>query len=545
MIADLNAGAEDRGQTAASIEASGEQPAAGDVRRVITASSLGTLFEWYDFFIYGTLAASGIIGRVFFPSDNEQLQTLLAWAGFAVGFGFRPLGAVVFGYLGDRFGRKHTFIVTILLMGIATAGVGLVPSYAAIGWAAPALIILLRILQGLALGGEYGGAAIYVAEHSPAGKRGFFTSFIQASVGAGFFLSLVVVLACKGSMPGEAWDDWGWRVPFLLSLVLLAISLWMRVKLSESPVFQAMKAAGKTSKNPLRESFTYPGNGRRLVLALFGTAAGLTVIWFTAMFTTLGLLQNAMHVEQSVAQILVGGAALMGLGWFVLFGRLSDRTGRKRLIVTGYALTLVLLFPLYWVIGSAANPALTRAAAQAPVVVSGPDCGFNPFAERQDGECGRLLAYLSKRGIAYDLQEASAVAMTVGGTDVVGRSDADLDAALTRAGYPLGKVTPSPGNIAIIFLAIMALTALSGATYGPVAALLTELFPPRIRYSSMSIPYHFGTGYFGGLLPFVEQYIVARTGNPYAGLWYSWGVVAMALLVTMLLLRERDLLKDG
>lgn len=524
---------------------SAAKPSAKDVRTIITASSLGTLFEWYDFFIYGTLAASGIIGSTFFPAGNAQMQTLLAWAGFAVGFGFRPLGAVVFGYLGDKFGRKHTFIFTIVLMGIATAGVGLVPSYSAIGWLAPALIILLRVCQGLALGGEYGGAAIYVAEHSPAGKRGFYTSFIQASVGAGFFLSLVVVLACKGSMPAETWESWGWRVPFLLSLVLLAISLWMRVKLSESPVFQAMKAAGKTAKNPLMESFTYPGNGRRLFIALFGIAAGLTVIWFTAMFTTLGFLRNAMHVEENVVQIIVGASAAMSLGWFVLFGRLSDRIGRKRLIVAGYALTLVLLFPLYWVMGAAANPHLTRAAEQAPIVVSGPDCGFNPFAKQQDNECSRLLDYLSKRGIAYKLIEAPEVGMTIGSGRTTGWSEAELDAALTEAGYPLGTVTPTTGNIAIILLAIMALAALSGATYGPVAALLTELFPAHIRYSSMSIPYHFGTGYFGGMLPFVEQYIVARTGDPYAGLWYSWCVVAMALIVTASLLRERDLHKDG
>ncbi len=526
-------------------QAEAVKPSSKDVRRVITASSLGTLFEWYDFFIYGTLAASGVIGATFFPAGNETMQTLLAWAGFAVGFGFRPLGAVVFGYLGDKFGRKHTFIVTIVLMGVATAGVGLVPSYAAIGWLAPVLIILLRICQGLALGGEYGGAAIYVAEHSPSGKRGFYTSFIQASVGAGFFLSLVVVLACKGAMPADVWDSWGWRVPFLLSLILLAISLWMRVKLSESPVFQAMKAAGKTAKNPLVESFTYPGNGRRLFIALFGIAAGLTVIWFTAMFTTLGFLRNAMHVEESIVQLIVGAGALMGLGWFVLFGRLSDRIGRKRLIVTGYALTLALIFPLYWAMGAAANPHLTRAAQEAPIVVSGPDCAFNPFAKQQDNACGRILDYLSKRGIAYKLTEAPEVSVTVGGASVTGRSDAELDAALAEAGYPLGTVRPPAGNIAIIFLAIMALAALSGATYGPVAALLTELFPPRIRYSSMSIPYHFGTGYFGGMLPFVEQYIVARTGDPYAGLWYSWCVVAMALLVTLFLLRERDLVKDG
>jgi len=517
---------------------------AKDVRSVITASSLGTLFEWYDFFIYGTLAASGIIGQVFFPSGNAQMQTLLAWAGFAVGFGFRPLGAMVFGYFGDKFGRKYTFIVTILLMGVATAGVGLVPSYATIGWAAPALIILLRILQGLALGGEYGGAAIYVAEHSPPGKRGFYTSFIQASVGAGFFLSLVVVLVCKGLIPADAWESWGWRVPFLLSLVLLAISLWMRVKLSESPVFEAMKAAGKTSKNPIRESFTYPGNGRRLFVALFGIAAGLTVIWFTAMFTTLGYLQRAMHVDETVAQMIVGGAALMGLGWFILFGRLSDKIGRKRLIVTGYALTLLMLFPLYGVIGSAANPALTLAAEKTPVVVAGPDCSFNPFDKIQAGACGKILDHLSKRGIPYSLTESGAVTISIGRNSVAGHGGAEIDAALVAAGYPMGTVTPSNGNIVVILLAILALTALSGATYGPVAALLCELFPARIRYSSMSIPYHFGTGYFGGMLPFVEQYIVARTGDPQAGLWYSWIVVAMALLVTLFFFHEKDLIKD-
>jgi MFS family permease len=514
------------------------------LRQVITASSLGTLFEWYDFFIYGTLAASGIIGSVFFPAGGSQLQTLLAWAGFAVGFGFRPLGAVIFGYLGDRFGRKHTFILTIFLMGAATAGIGLIPSYSVIGWLAPALIIVLRITQGLALGGEYGGAAIYVAEHSPAGKRGFHTSFIQASVGAGFFLSLLVVLVCKWSMTPEVWRAWGWRVPFVLSLALLAISLWMRIRLAESPVFQAMKAAGTTAKNPLLESFTYPGNGRRLILALFGIAAGLTVIWFTAMFTTLGFLRNAMHVEETVAQIVVGLGAAIGIVWFVAFGRLSDRIGRKPLIVGGYAATLLLMFPLFWLIGSAANPNLIRAAEVAPIVVSGPDCKLNPFRRSHENPCGHLLDYLSKRGIKYRVADANVVGLKVGSNRVAGWSETELDEALTSAGYPLGKVRPSLRNLAIILVAILALTALSGATYGPVAALLTELFPPRIRYSSMSIPYHFGTGYFGGFLPFVEQYIVARTGNPISGLWYSWCVVAMALVVTLLLLHERDLLKN-
>ncbi len=520
------------------------QPSPKEIRTVVSASSLGTLFEWYDFFIYGTLAASGIIGRTFFPTGNEQMQTLLAWAGFAVGFGFRPLGAAVFGYLGDKLGRKYTFLVTITLMGVATAGVGFVPSYAAIGWLAPTLIIFLRILQGMALGGEYGGAAIYVAEHSPAGRRGFYTSFIQASVGAGFFLSLVVVLACKWSMSAEAWNDWGWRVPFLLSILLLAMSLWMRVKLSESPVFTAMKAAGKTAKNPLKESFTYPGNRPRLFLALFGIAAGFTVIWFTAMFTTLSFLRNAMHVEETAAQMIVGAGAIMGLGWFILFGHLSDRIGRKKLIVWGYALTLALIFPLFWLLGSAANPDMARAAARAPVVVSAPSCGYDAFAEKQKDACGGVLQHLSRKGVAYSLVTAPETGVSIGGTPLPGWSGPELDAALTRVGYPLGTITPSGGDIAVILFVILVLTALSGATYGPVAALLSELFPPQIRYSSMSIPYHFGTGYFGGFLPFVEQYIVARTGDPYAGLWYSWGVVAMALVVTMLLLRERDLIKD-
>lgn len=521
-----------------------QTPSARDVRSVVAASSLGTLFEWYDFFIYGTLAASGIIGRTFFPSGNEQLQTLLAWAGFAVGFGFRPLGAIVFGYFGDRFGRKHTFILTIVLMGLATAGVGLVPSYAAIGWLAPALILLMRVVQGLALGGEYGGAAIYVAEHAPAGRRGFFTSFIQAGVGAGFFLSLVAVLACKGSMSAQLWSTWGWRIPFLLSLVLLAISLWMRLRLSESPVFQAMKASGTISKNPFLESFTYPGNVRRLTVALFGVAAGLTVIWFTAMFSTLGFLRNAMHVDESVAQVIVGASAVLGIGFFILAGDLSDRIGRKRLLVTGYVLTLILLFPLFWLMGAAANPALTDAARTAPVVVSGPHCAFDPFAKVQASGCARALDYLSKRGVGYSVREAPQVAIAIGDARVPYSTDDTLGARLTDAGYPLGTVSPGIGSMAVIFLAIMLLTALSGLTYGPVAALLTELFPARIRYSSMSIPYHFGTGYFGGMLPFFEQYIVVRSGNPYAGLWYSWGVVAMALAVTVFMLRERDLVKD-
>src|SRR5687767_596194 len=348
-------------------------------RLVIGASSVGTVFEWYDFFIYGTLAASGIIGRTFFPAGNETLQTLLAWAGFAVGFGFRPLGAILFGYMGDRLGRKYTFLVTITLMGLATAGVGLVPSAASIGLAAPILIILLRIMQGLALGGEYGGAAIYVAEHAPPGKAGFYTSFIQASVVGGFVLSLAVVLGTRGMISAEAWDAWGWRIPFLFSILLLAVSLWMRLKLAESPVFKELKEAGECAANPFKESFTYPGNLKRLFVALFGIAAGLTVIWYTAMFTTLSLLQNTMRVEATTAQLIVGLGAFAGCGWYILFGRLSDRVGRKKPIVIGYALTLLLLFPIFWLMGSAANPGLAEASRRAPVTIQRASCDFDPF----------------------------------------------------------------------------------------------------------------------------------------------------------------------
>ena len=512
-------------------------PSRKDIQLIITASSLGTIFEWYDFFIYGTLAASGIIGRTFFPAQSELLQTLYAWAGFAVGFGFRPLGAILFGFLGDKLGRKYTFLVTITLMGLATAGVGLVPSAATIGLAAPFVVIGLRILQGLALGGEYGGAAIYVAEHSPPGRSGYFTSFIQASVAGGFILSLAVVLLAKAVMPAGMWDAWGWRVPFVFSLVLLGVSLWMRLKLSESPVFKQMKAAGETAKNPFTESFTYPGNLKRLFVALFGIAAGLTVIWYTAMFTVLSFLQGTMRVQETAAQLIVGFGALGGLGFFVLFGWLSDRVGRKTPIVIGYALTLVLLFPIFWVMGSAANPELAHAAKRAPVVVSGPACQYDLFPAKPT-ECRRLLDYLSKKGVPYTKAHTPVTLVLIGGVGVDDLSDAGLDAALANGGYDLRPVVPSPGNIVLILLAILALSALAGITYGPVAALLSEMFPPRIRYSSMSIPYHFGTGYFGGFLPLISQVIVARTGNPYAGLWYTIAVVAMALVVTLYGLEE-------
>jgi MFS family permease len=512
--------------------------AAKDMRLIIGASSAGTIFEWYDFFIYGTLAS--LIGKAFFPSDNAVLQTLLVWAGFAVGFGFRPLGAVLFGYLGDRLGRKYTFLVTVTLMGIATAGVGLIPTAEKIGIAAPILVIFLRILQGLALGGEYGGAAVYVAEHSPQGRSGFFTSFIQASVVGGFVLSLIVVLVSKMLIPEAVWTDWGWRVPFLLSLLLLAASLWMRVKLSESPIYQEMKEQGELSGNPIKEAFTYPGNRKRIFVALFGIAAGLTVIWYSAMFTGLTLLVGPMRVEETAAEIIVGVSAAIGMAFFVYFGHLSDRIGRRKPIIIGYVLTLVLLFPLFWTIGEAANPGHHDAARSAPVTVSANGCDFDPFAAKQKTPCAKILGQLTKLGVHYEVLASGAYGdgtvtpqLSIGDNRLSVSDPAALQPALEAAGYDFTPQTPTPGRIAVIMFCLITLSALSGMTYGPVAALLAEMFPPAIRYSSLSIPYHLGTGYFGGFLPLIAGYIVAVTGDPYAGLWYPFAVVAMALIVCL------------
>jgi len=505
-------------------------------RLIISASALGTIFEWYDFYIYGVLAP--IIGRTFFPTDNPTVELLYSLAGFAIGFGFRPLGAALFGYLGDKLGRKYTFVATIVLMGAATAGVGLTPSAASIGVAAPVILILLRIAQGLALGGEYGGAAIYVAEHAPMGKRGFYTSFIQAGVIGGFILSLIVVVVTQMIVGKEAWDVWGWRVPFIFSLALLAISLWMRLMLRESPVFTAMKKAGGQSPNPLKEAFTYPGNKRRMLVAMIGIAAGFTVIAYTVMFQALYFLQNSLHISPGIAQLLVGGSAFAGMAAFIFFGWLSDRVGRKKPIIIGYALVLLLLMPLYHFMGSVANPALYQAAERTPVVVAGPDCTFDPFAKVQPSDCGKLLDHFSKRGVPYEKAESSRTAVTIGGVPVRDLSTAGLDAALTTQGYDFGTVQPDWPRAMLLFLALLLLWTLSGATYGPVAALLSEYFPARIRYSSLSIPYHIGTGYFGGFLPLVSQYIVARTGDPYAGLWYTMAVVAVALLTCLIALPE-------
>jgi MFS family permease len=509
-------------------------------RLVIVASSLGTVFEWYDFFVYGTLAA--LIGKLFFPAASESAGFLLALATFGVGFGVRPVGALVFGVLGDRLGRKYTFLVTITLMGLATAAIGFLPTFSEIGMAAPILLVALRAIQGLALGGEYGGAAIYVAEHAPQNKRGYYTSFIQGSVVGGFILSLAVVLGTTALIGQEAWEAWGWRVPFLFSLLLLAVSLWIRMKLSESPVFKEMKEAGELAKNPLKESFDSWAKVRRLFAAMIGIAAGLTVIWYTAQFQAMYFLQNALRVDDTLARLIVGIGAIFSLGWFILFGWWSDKVGRKKPMIIGYVLTIFLMFPLFHAMANLANPELSEAMEKNPVVVTGSDCRFNPFAQKgQVTACGKVLDVLSKKGVAYTKIAGapySLPSVTMGGKAVDASKPEALEAALKVAGYKLDKVTPPFANIIGLILCIIAIGALSGLTYGPVASFLVELFPARVRYTSMSIPYHIGTGYFGGFLPFISQYIVARTGDPFAGLWYTIAVVVVALVVMIFFLPE-------
>jgi MFS family permease len=508
-------------------------------RLVIVASSLGTMFEWYDFFVYGILAS--LLGKLFFTTGNPSTELLFSLLAFAVGFFFRPLGAIIFGILGDKVGRKYTFLVTITLMGGATAAIGLLPTQAAIGIAAPILLITLRALQGMALGGEYGGAAIYVAEHAPPGKRGMYTSWIQISVVGGFLMAVLVVLACRHAMSKETFEAWGWRLPFILSLIMLAISIYIRLQLSESPIFQAMKKAGTTATNPFRESFSTWANSKLVLIALFGVAAGLTVVYYTSQFGTLYFLQGTARVAEEEALLYMAIGAALAAPLYIAFGWISDHVGRKKLLLLGYALALVLIFPIFHLMAYAANPALGRATQTAPITLEMSEaCTFKVFAAKQTTPCSKAMAYLAKRGISYTKSPADfgeTVRLRIGATQIDGFDEAQIQAALIAAGYP-DKANPAEKRPLLIIFAIAVMVALSAMTYGQVAAILVELFPARIRYTSMSVPYHIGTGYFGGFLPFISQYIVVKTGDAYAGLWYTIGVLVMAFLVTLFFLPE-------
>ena len=528
-------------------------------RLVILASSVGTVIEWYDFYLYGSLAA--IITAQFFSGVNETTGFIFALMAFAAGFAVRPFGAIVFGRLGDLWGRKNTFLVTMMLMGLSTFVVGLLPSYAAIGIAAPVVLILMRLIQGLALGGEYGGAATYVAEHAPPGKRGFYTSFIQITATAGLMLSLVVILGVRSWLGEEAFADWGWRLPFLVSILLLGVSLWIRLKLNESPAFQRMKEEGRGSSTPLKDSFGDWRNLKIVLVALLGLAAGQAVVWYTGQFYALFFLERVLKVDGPTANTLVAVALLLATPFFVFWGWLSDRIGRKPIILAGCLIAALTYFPLFHALTEAANPRLAAATAEAPITVHADpaDCSlqFDPVGRTVfNSSCDVAKSYLARAGIDYENVAAppGAIAQVRIGDTVIEsfrggelsiddfRSrktawDASLAEALTGAGYP-AAADPTEVNkplvIAILFVLVFYVTMV----YGPIAAALVEMFPTRIRYTSMSLPYHIGNGWFGGFLPTTAFAMVAATGNIYYGLWYPILIALLTVVVGFLFVKE-------
>ena len=531
--------------TAGSVPADAAAGARQNPKLVIAASSLGTVFEWYDFYLYGLLA--GIISVQFFSGVNETTGFILALAAFAAGFAVRPFGALVFGRLGDVVGRKYTFLVTMALMGLSTFAVGLLPSYASIGVAAPVALVTLRLLQGLALGGEYGGAATYVAEHAPDNRRGLYTSFIQTTATFGLFAALLVVIGLRTWLGEEAFADWGWRVPFLISIVLLGISLWIRMQLEESPVFQEMKAQGTTSKRPLSEAFGEWRNLKWVLVALLGAVAGQAVVWYTGQFYALFFLERVLQVEGATANILIAIALAIGTPFFVFFGWLSDWIGRKKIIMAGLALSIVGYFPLFSALTDAANPALAEAQARAPVTVHAAPatCAFqfDPVGGQSFDTTGCDVAKsaLAKAGIPYANAADGAGEITVGERtiepgDLATYADR-IAAAVAEAGYPAAADPARIDRVRVVAI-LTALVLLVTMVYGPIAALLVELFPSRIRYSAMSLPYHIGNGWFGGFLPTVSFAMVAATGNIYFGLWYPVAIAALTLVVGLLFLPE-------
>ena len=529
-----------------------------DERFVILASSLGTVFEWYDFYLYGSLAS--IIGAQFFSAYPPATRDIFALLAFAAGFLVRPFGAIVFGRIGDIVGRKYTFLVTILIMGLSTFIVGLLPNAATIGFAAPVILIALRLAQGLALGGEYGGAATYVAEHAPNGKRGYYTSFIQTTATLGLFLSLLVILFTRTILGEADFALWGWRVPFLVSVALLAVSVWIRLRLNESPVFQKMKDEGKSSKAPLTEAFGNWGNGKIVLLALLGGTMGQGVVWYTGQFYALFFLQSILKVDGYTANLLIAWSLLFGTGFFIVFGILSDKIGRKPIILGGCLIAALTFFPIFRMITSNANPALEKAieSTKVEVVADPAGCGdlFNPVGTRVfTAPCDTVRAYLSQSSVRYSTVAGAAgsgVKVTVNGKDVpytdAKTSNPQVLAAVQEAGYP------KAGNAEIVKMAhpfdifrpqvaaiiglLFILVIFVTMVYGPIAAMLVELFPTKIRYTSMSLPYHIGNGWFGGLLPATAFAIVASTGDIYAGLWYPIIFASITAVVGFFFLPE-------
>jgi MFS family permease len=527
-------------------------------RRVILASSLGTVFEWYDFYLYGSLAA--IVSKQFFSGVNETTGFIFALLAFAAGFAVRPFGALVFGRLGDMVGRKYTFLITIVIMGLSTALVGVLPSYAQAGVIAPVILVALRLLQGLALGGEYGGAATYVAEHAPHGKRGLYTSWIQTTATLGLFLSLIVILICRKAL-GPDFETWGWRIPFLASVVLLGISVYIRMQLAESPVFTAMKQAGTNSKAPLTESFARWGNLRLVILALLGATAGQAVVWYGGQFYALFFLTQVLKVDAQTANVAIAIALLIATPCFILFGWLSDRIGRKKIVLAGCLIAAITYMPIFKGITHFANPAIERASQTSPVtVVADPaDCTFqfDPVGKKKFVQsCDVAKAALAKAGVPYSNEAAPAGSVTrvrIGSTEVASVAGGTMSAAefktasgdfakalsgkLKDAGYPT-KADPAEMNLTMVGVLLVILVVYVTMVYGPIAAWLVELFPARIRYTSMSLPYHIGNGWFGGFLPTISFALVALTGDIYYGLWYPIIVALMTVVIGTFFLPE-------
>ncbi len=540
-------------------QSAGTQKMSAEDKKVIFASSLGTVFEWYDFYLYGSLSA--IIAAQFFSGVNPTAAFIFALLAFAAGFAVRPFGAIFFGRLGDLVGRKHTFLITIVIMGLSTFLVGILPTYASWGVLAPVILIVLRLLQGLALGGEYGGAATYVAEHAPRNRRGFYTSWIQTTATLGLFLSLLVILGIRTSIGEEAFRDWGWRIPFLLSIILLGISVWIRLQLNESPAFQRMKADGKGSKAPLKESFGQWSNLKIVILALLGLTAGQAVVWYAGQFYALFFLTQILKVDGASANIMIAIALAIGTPFFILFGWLSDKIGRKPIIMAGCLLAALTYFPIFKGLTHFVNPALEAAQASAPVtVVANPDeCSFqfNPVGTASfTSSCDIAKSVLAASSVNYENVSAPAgtvASIKIGDQEIPSFNGTGLPAdqlkaqqdafkktvteAITAAGYPT-KADPAQINRVMTVILLTILVIYVTMVYGPIAAALVELFPTRIRYTSMSLPYHIGNGWFGGFLPPTAFAIVAATGNIYSGLWYPIAVAVMTLVIGMLFLPE-------
>ena len=534
------------------------RPMSETERTVIFASSLGTVFEWYDFYLFGVMSA--IIAANFFSALDESTRNIFVLLAFAAGFAVRPFGALVFGRLGDMIGRKYTFLITILIMGLSTFLVAFLPTYKTAGIIAPILLIALRMFQGLALGGEYGGAATYVAEHAPHGKRGFYTSWIQTTATVGLMLALMVILGTRTYYGEKEFAEWAWRVPYALSGILLGVSVWIRLKLNESPAFAKMKAEGKTSKAPLSESFGEWKNLKIVILALVGLTAGQAVVWYSGQFYALFFLQTFLKVDGPTANVLIAVSLILGTPFFIFFGSLSDKIGRKPIIMAGCLLAVVTYFPLFNALTTYANPKLQQAIQKSPVTVESDQANCNLILNltgtaKFTSACDLARVYLSNAGINYDsVSKAGAVATVKVGDKAIASYDAkaptakedkarfekEVREALNTAGYP-AKADPIPVGSSNWIMLIVILTVLViyvTMVYGPIAAMLVEMFPTRIRYTSMSLPYHIGNGWFGGFLPAISFSIVAAQGNIYSGLWYPIIIAAMTLVIGTLFIKE-------